>query len=232
ILAAGLSSASTFLSLVGFSASNDILPQKTTDNLQRLKMSRRAMFVISLVALAIAYALPEGKLFWITYFAGTLFASSWGPVAFMSVWSNRITEAGAFWGIIVGLLGNLVTNSLALLNFVDLPVYLDPILVGVVLSYITVELVSLRGKVTDKERELLEQLHRVPESEIDAEKLARTLLWPKLLVAFGGVFSILMYFFYAMPYQRATGESATGEILLVVTGVLAWWGTSRSYRLT
>ena len=32
ILAAGLSSASTFLSLVGFSASNDILPQKTTDN--------------------------------------------------------------------------------------------------------------------------------------------------------------------------------------------------------
>jgi len=35
-------------------------------------MSRRAMFIISLAALTIAYLLPEGKLFWITYFAGTL----------------------------------------------------------------------------------------------------------------------------------------------------------------
>ena len=239
ILAAGLSSASTFLSLVGFSASNDILPQRTTDNQLRLKMSRRAMFLISLVALAVAYALPEGKLFWITYFAGTLFASSWGPVAFMSVWSTRITEAGAFWGIIAGLLGNLVTNSLALLKIVDLPVFLDPILVGVVLSYVTVELVSLQGKVTGREHALREQLHQVPESEIDAEKLSRTLLWPKILIVFGVVFSILMILFYAMPYQRATGGSALGEILLsigvgsslVITGALAWWGTARSYRL-
>ena len=239
ILAAGLSSASTFLSLVGFSASNDILPQKTTDNQLRLKMSRRAMFVISLVALAVAYSLPEGKLFWITYFAGTLFASSWGPVAFMSVWSTRITEAGAFWGIIVGLLGNLVTNSLALLKIVDLPVLLDPILVGVVLSYITVEGVSLRGKVTEKQHDLRERLHRVPKSEIDAAKLGRTLFWPKLLIVFGAAFSVLLYLFYVVPYQQATGQPATGEILmsagiglsLVVTGVLAWWGTARSYRL-
>jgi sodium/pantothenate symporter len=239
ILAAGLSSASTFLSLVGFSASNDILPQKTSDNQLRLKMSRRAMFMLSLMALAVAYALPEGKLFWITYFAGTLFASSWGPVAFMSVWSTRITEAGAFWGIIVGLLGNLVTNSLALLKIVDLPVFLDPILVGVVLSYITVELVSLRGKVTQKEHDIRERLHRVPKSEIDAAKLGRTLFWPKLLIVFGIVFSVLLYLFYVVPYQQATGEPATGEILmsvgvglsLVVTGVLAWWGTARSYRL-
>jgi sodium/pantothenate symporter len=239
ILAAGLSSASTFLSLVGFSASNDILPQKTTDNQLRLKMSRRAMFVISLVALAVAYALPEGKLFWITYFAGTLFASSWGPVAFMSVWSTRITEAGAFWGIIVGLLGNLVTNSLALLKIVDLPVLLDPILVGVVLSYITVEGVSLRGKVTEKQHDLRERLHRVPKSEIDAAKLGRTLFWPKLLIVFGAAFSVLLYLFYVVPYQQATGQPARGEILmsagiglsLVFTGVLAWWGTARSYRL-
>jgi Na+/proline symporter len=239
ILAAGLSSASTFLSLVGFSASNDILPQKATDNLVRLKMSRRAMFLISLVALATAYLLPQGKLFWVTYFAGTLFASSWGPVAFMSVWSKRITESGAFWGIIVGLLGNVVTNSLALLHVVDLPVFLDPILVGVVLSYITVEWVSSKGKVTEEEHALREQLHLVPESEIDAEKLARTLLWPKILIVFGVAFSILLIYFYALPYQRAIGETATGEILLsigvglslVVTGVLAWWGTARSYRL-
>ena len=60
-----------------------------------------------------------------------------------------------------------------------------------------------------------------------------------LLIVFGAAFSILMYFFYVVPYQQATGEPAIGEILmsagvglsLVVTGVLAWWGTSRSYGL-
>jgi len=240
ILAAGLSSASTFLSLVGFSASNDIAPPKTKDDQVRLKMSRRAMFIISLAALVIAYLLPEGKLFWITYFAGTLFASSWGPVAFMSVWSSRITESGAFWGIIVGLLGNVVTNALALLHIVDLPVILDPILVGVALSYITVELVSLKTTVSEKEHALRERLHQVPESEIDPEKLRRTLLWPKILIASGVLLSILMLVFYALPYREAIAENASGEIFLslgvglclVLAGALAWWGTARSYRVT
>jgi sodium/pantothenate symporter len=239
ILAAGLSSASTFLSLAGFSASNDVAPAKTTDDRVRLTMSRRAMFFISLVALAIAFLLPQGNLFWITYFAGTLFASSWGPVAFMSVWSSRITERAAFWGIIAGLLGNLVTNSLALLGIVDLPVFLDPILVGVVLSYVTVELISRKDSVSEKEHMLRERLHLVPESEIDPVKLQRTLLWSKILMASGVLLTILMIVFYVAPYRQATGENAIGEtflslgvgLSLLITGALAWWGTIRSYRL-
>jgi len=240
ILAAGLSSASTFLSLVGFSASNDVVPAKTADDKNRLKMSRRAMFAISLVALTVAWLLPQGRLFWITYFAGTLFASSWGPVAFMSVWSSRITEGGAFWGIIAGLAGNIVTNILALLKIVDLPVILDPILVGVVVSYVTVELVSRSGTVSEKEHALRKRLHRVPADEIDPVKLRRTLLWPKILIASGVLLAALMVGFYVVPYRQATGESATGELFLslgvglslVITGALAWWGTARSYRVT
>jgi len=240
ILAAGLSSASTFLSLVGFSASNDVVPAKTADDKNRLKMSRRAMFAISLVALTVAWLLPQGRLFWITYFAGTLFASSWGPVAFMSVWSSRITEGGAFWGIIAGLAGNIVTNILALLKIVDLPVILDPILVGVVVSYVTVELVSRSGTVSEKEHALRKRLHRVPADEIDPVKLRRTLLWSKILIASGVLLAALMVGFYVVPYRQATGESATGELFLslgvglslVITGALAWWGTARSYRVT
>jgi len=240
ILAAGLSSASTFLSLVGFSASNDILPRGDNSDAARMKKSRRAMLFLSVVALLIAYFLPQGKLFWVTYFAGTLFASSWGPVAFMSVWSKRITEAAAFWGIIAGLLGNIVTNGLALLQIVDLPVILDPILVGVVVSYITVELVSRFSTVSAEEHALRERLHRVPAAELDPDKLRRTLIWPKVLIAIGILVSVLMLVFYALPYREASNESGIGEALLslgvglslVLTGVLAWWGTARSYRVT
>lgn len=246
ILAAGLSSASTFLSLVGFSVSNDILPRPDTDgaapesaaeDAAHLKSSRRAMLGISLAALALAWALPEGRLFWITYFAGTLFASCWGAVAFMSVWSDRITEAGAFWGIIAGLAGNLVTNAVALLGWVDLPVILDPILVGAVLSYLVVEAVSRAGRVSDRERRRRLRLHEMPDPERDPRKTRRTLAWAVALAVFGAVLAALMLVFYAVPYREAVGEAATGEFVLslavggflVVTGLLAWWGTRRSY---
>ena len=251
ILAAGLSSASTFLSLVGFSVSNDILPRPQPDedngsggapdnpaeDAARLSSSRKAMLGISLAALALAWALPEGKLFWITYFAGTLFASCWGPIAFMSVWSDRVTEAAAFWGIIAGLAGNLVTNAVALLGWADLPVYLDPILVGALLSYLTIEVVLRRGRVTERERRRRLRLHQAPHEEIDAARLRRTLGWAVALIVFGLVMAGLMVSFYALPYRQATGGPATGEFLmslavggfLVLTGLLAWWGTRRSY---
>jgi sodium/pantothenate symporter len=237
ILAAGLSSASTFLSLVGFSVSNDLVAHTTEDDALRLKGSRKAMLGISLAALALAWAIPEGRLFWITYFAGTLFASCWGPVAFLSVWSSRITEAGAFWGIIAGLAGNLVTNAVALLGLVDLPVILDPILVGAVLSYVVVVLVSRAGRVSDREHRRRERLHETPADEFDPLRLRRTLGWAGVLMLFGLLLATLLVVFYALPYRRALGGSAAGEIamslgvglMVVLTGALAWWGTKRSY---
>jgi sodium/pantothenate symporter len=239
ILAAGLSSASTFLSLVGFSASNDILRHRTEDDALRLKASRKAMLGISLAALALAWAVPEGKLFWLTYFAGTLFASCWGPVAFMSIWSSRITEAAAFWGIIAGFLGNLATNGVILLGLADLPAIADPILVGALLSYTVIEIVSRRGRVSAREHRRRERLHEMPDEEVDHGRVRRTVLWANTLMVYGVVLAGLMVVFHVLPYRTAVGGSATGEFalaigvgfFLVLTGALARWGTLRSYRL-
>lgn len=238
IMAAGLSSASTFLSLTGFSVANDLLPNKEKDDKARLRLSRWAMFVVSLMALLIAGLVPQGNLFWITYFVGTLYASAWGPVAFMSVWSRRITEGAAFWGIVVGLLGNTTARLLDLLGVVELPVYFHPIIIGAVLSYLTIEIVLSRGQVSQQEHELRAQLHETPSSEFDEKKLSVTLLCAKALIAVGVMFSTLLVMFYALPYTDATADSATGELLLalgigfslVLTGSLAWWGVVRSYR--
>lgn len=54
ISAAGISSASTFLSLIGFSVVNDILPEAENDR-KKLARSRWAMLAVSLVVLALAY---------------------------------------------------------------------------------------------------------------------------------------------------------------------------------
>lgn len=244
IMAAALSSATTFLSLVGFSASNDIVLHESTDERRLLLMSRLGMLGIGLVALGLAFFVPP-RIFWITYFAGTVFASSWGPVAVMSVWSRRITADAAFWGIAVGFVGNIVPKALSLLEIIELPVWADPIIIGAVLSTVTIVLVSRSGSVSEAEREYREQLHVMPTAELDPSEIRRTLRWPKLLIGGGLLIATLMTVCYAIPYRRAASPAAGGfggdfggelglslgcGLLLVACGLLARREIKRSFR--
>jgi len=213
ILAAGLSSATTFLSLVGFSASNDVMRHAGKSDAQLLRFSRGCMLAVGLLVLVLAYLLPT-RIFWITYFAGTVFASSWGPVAFMSVWSRRITADAAFWGIITGFVGNCAAKALDYLGIVDLPFWADPIILGAALSVAVILVVSRRGIVSGAEHRFRDGLHLVPAAERDARELSLTRSWPPVLVASGLLIAIAMVVFWAIPYAGALGSDAwsRGEI--------------------
>ena len=215
VLAAGLSSASTFLSLVGFSVSHDILGSAeavvSEDQLSqpqggRLRQARVAMLCVGVTVIILALMLPR-NIYWLTHFAGPLFASSWGVVAFMSIWSRRITESGAFWGMAMGFAVNVGMNALSLTGLVEWPVMADPILVGVVCSYIAVVLVSRRGSVTATESSYQEGLHFMPSVERDPATVRQTLLWPKVMVTMGALIAALMTLFYALPYQQAVASA-------------------------
>ncbi len=207
IMAAGLSSASTFLSLIGFSVSNDLL-RHSSDPDQLLKTTRRTMVAVGLLVLIFAQILPS-NIFWITYFAGPMFASAWGPVAFMSIWSARITEAGAFWGMVAGFASNLATNALSLIGGVEFPVYLDPILVGAAVSLLTIITVSRGGEVSEQEPDYRQELHKVPGSELEPSELGRTLAWTRALMVAGLIVMIILTLFYARPYLSATAQRTT-----------------------
>lgn len=237
IMAAGLSSASTFLSLVGFSVANDILRPKNTQ--QQVMITRYAILVTGLCVLVTAL-LVDGKIFWITYFAGPVFASSWGLVAFMAIWSQRITEAGAFWGMIAGFVGNIGANLLMLIGGISLPVYLDPILIGAVFSLAVILVVSKAGTVSLQELQFRQQLHIAPDTEFDSEELTTTLRWPKILVGIGLSASAIMLYFWALPLSAARGYELgeiSGEIvfalvyggLLVLTGLVGRYGIKKLY---
>ena len=211
IFAAGLSSASTFLSLAGFSAANDIVGQ-FTDQDRQLLISRLTIVGIGLVVLGLAQILPP-NVFWITYFAGPIFASSWGVVAFMSIWSKQITEAAAFWGMVAGFLGNIVTNLIVLVADVTLPVYLDPILVGSVISLMTVLGVMRFGLVTEAQRNYREQLLITPPEELRPSEVAITLRWPAIMMLIGTMMTFAISHFYSRPYQAAIENQTHKEIL-------------------
>jgi Na+/proline symporter len=215
IMAAALSSSTTFLSLVGFSATNDIVAHPMRDEQSMLRLSRLAMLGVGFVALLLALAIPP-RIFWITYFAATVFASSWGPAAFMSVWSRTITADGAFWGIVVGFVANVSAKALSYFGYVDLPVWADPIIIGVLLSIVAILLVSRRGTISDAERRYRENLHVVPESEYDEGEVQGTMRWPWLMITGGVVLSAILIVFWALPYRATTKTNAllTGEVWL------------------
>lgn len=202
LVAAGLSSASTFLSLVGFNMSHDIIHLKSTRDKDKLKFSRQMMLLVSVIALVVCLTIDQ-HIFWLTYFAGTLFASAWGPVALMSVWSDKITASAAFWGITAGFLGNTIPKLLSTMGLVELPVYLDPILTGGVISLIVVVVVSHRTSVTDNERQYRLSLLKTPAEELGTREAKKTLWYAFALAVFGAGMSILLLLFYVAPYQRA-----------------------------
>ena len=225
VLAAGLSSASTFLSLVGFSVSHDILGSSSeqgsaggdnnTESRLHLRAARLAMLMVGLSVIGLALLLPR-NIYWLTHFAGPLFASSWGVVAFMSIWSERLTEAGAFWGMVAGFGVNVTMNALSLAGWVQWPVVADPILVGVVSSYLVVRVVSNRGVVSVTEANYREALHRMPPQERDPAVIRQTLVWPKVMVAMGAMIAVALTLFYAVPYRQAIAstEQVVQEVAL------------------
>lgn len=238
IMAAALSSASTFLSLVGFSVSNDLFRHGRIDEQRMLKLSRWTMLGVGLVALAIAFQAPV-DIFWLTYFVGTVFASSWGPVGLMSVWSKRITADAAFWGIVTGFVFNVIPKGMETLGWISLPFWLDPILLGGTVSLVVILVLSRRTTPSWAEQAYRLRMHRTPPSELDPNRTEFTSLVPLLLPAYAIGLGLLFYVGYIRPYRAATGLSGTPELTLLIvgsvlwtfTGVVAWWVIRRSYRV-
>ena len=93
----------------------------------------------------------------------------------MSVWSKRITESGAFWGMVTGFGVNVGMNALSLAGFVEWPVIADPILVGVVSSYIAVRIVSNPEDHSIVASTYRDALHQMPAQERDPLAIQQTL---------------------------------------------------------
>lgn len=109
ILSAGISSATTFQSLVGSSIANDIFKSDANDAASDIKRNRsirigRFAMVIAAVVVAILAVLNPPAIFVIMFLGGAIVASSWTPVALGSILSKRLTKTGAFWGMLLGFL--------------------------------------------------------------------------------------------------------------------------------
>lgn len=219
IVAAGLSSASTFLTLVGFAISNDVIDESAASDATRLRVSRYTILAVGIVTLVLAMFVPP-DVYWITNFVGPMFASVWGPVAFMSVWSKRISEPAAFWGMVAGFVAFIGPKSLTTLNVIVLPSYMNPILLGFVVSLLTVIIISRRTQVTTKEAEYRNALHVAPPELSDPVANRRTMMWPNIMMVWGALLSIGLIIVYVRPHQSAKGLLSENSSYVVWSGEL------------
>ena len=196
ILSAGISSASTFLSLIGSSLTNDIMQSGS------LKMSRLVMFLAGLFVLMLAVFNPP-QIFWVMYFGGTVIASSWGITALASVWFRHISECGAFWGMFLGFAGCIVPKIYAAVKGISLPLWLDPFFIGMFLSIAGLIAGSVIHSASDDDMREYDILHVRPESEKSAEKDRATFMLTYIYALFGVILGVFFVFCYALPYMRA-----------------------------
>jgi len=163
----------------------------------------------------------------------------------MSVWNKRITADAAFWGIVSGFMFNALPKALEYFGWIELPFWLDPILLGGLVSLPVVQAMSHFGHVSQEEHDYRLQLHEVPQHEVSASKLRFTRLAPLILAAYSVGMTLTLLNIYVRPYQEATGTLGaggginwlSGESLLVLssplvvlpTAWIAWRMIRKSY---
>ena len=202
IMAAGLSSASTFLSVVGFSITSDIIPHQFKSEKSQLWTSRAVMLVYGLVSLVLAY-LGLGSVRVISWFASAIIAASWAVPGIGSIVSKKLSATGARWSMIAGFCGFLGTKILTELGigtkiFIN---FLDPFFIGIGLSLLFAVIGSKVHPVTETETAYRENLLRLPASEAVPAEYRRDRVYGNVLIVTGIAVTLVLLFGWALPYN-------------------------------
>lgn len=196
VLSAGISSATTFLSLIGASVANDMV---IVEGKKSIRYGRIAMVVVSAIVLVCAIANPPA-IFIIMFLGGATAASSWMPVAFASIFSKRLTKTGAFCGMLTGMVGCLAANLVQSFAGIKFPAYLDPAIIGILCNVLAMIIGSLCTTVTNEEKAIRLSLFVVPESEKNGQEMKKTLKFLKVGGIIAGLtMTLLMLVLWALP---------------------------------
>lgn len=197
VLAAGISSATTFLSLIGASVSNDIL--QLEDDRKKLSYGRISIAVVCALVMLLAYFNPP-QIYVILLLSGTVVVCSWFPVCIASIWSKRVTKTGAFWGMLCGFVGCAAMKIISAVGGVSLPIYLDSFVVGLVANILGLVIGSALTQVSDEEKAMRAQLFKTPAKELDPAECRKTKLAVLSFIGFGILVTIALLVFWVIPY--------------------------------
>ena len=208
IMAAGLSSASTFLSVIGFSMVTVVLQKKFKSDRDQLRYSRLVMLGVGVVALILA-ACNLGGIRIISWFASTIIAAAWIVPAVGGIFNKKMSAKGARWAMYAGFFGFIIPKCLKefLGNTGVVPFFtvfknlLDPFFIGVIFSIL---FAVIGTKLEAKSREEIafhDNILILPQSERVHKDYARDKMYGVMLIAAGVLVTTLLLVFWALPYN-------------------------------
>ena len=199
VLAAGISSATTFLSLIGSSVANDILV--VDDYKKKLNYGRVSIIVVCIIVMFLAYFNPP-QIYFVMLLGATVVVCSWFPVCLASVWCKRVTKTGAFAGMLLGFVGCAAMKIIGALG-VSLPIYLDSFFVGVLANILGLVIGSALTQVTEEERKFREGLFVTPEAELIPKEMKKTKRTVAAFMLLGVIVAFAMIRLWVIPYYNA-----------------------------
>lgn len=199
VLASGISSATTFLSLIGSNIINDVVGIK---NEKKGLLYGRITILIVGVIICIACVFYPPEIFWITYLGATVVACSWLPVAIASVWSKRVTKTGAFCGMLVGFVVSSVMKIYTGVNGITLPIYFDPFFIGMTAGILAMVIGSVFTKVSVQEKQEREKLFIMPASERDPKEIKKTKIMIAFSIPLGVLVTVVLLILWVIPFNK------------------------------
>ncbi len=199
VLASAISSATTFLSLIGSNITMDILGVKKER--KQLLYGRIVILIVAIVVCLLCIFQPP-QIFWITYLGATIVSCSWLPVSIASVWSKRVTKTGAFLSMLLGFIISSAMKIYVSVKAITLPIYFDPFFVGIAVSIIVLILGSMFTKVTEKEDEERKKLFVLPKGEDNPAEIKKTKIMVALTIPLGIIITGVLLAFWVIPYLK------------------------------
>lgn len=200
VLAAGISSATTFLSLVGSSFANDIM--QIDDDKKKLRISRLAIIVVVAIVMVLAYFNPP-QIYIVMLLSGTVVVCSWFPVCIASIWSKKVTKTGAFCGMLFGFIGCATMKIIGAVSGASIPIWADSFVVGLVANILALIIGSKLTKVTPEEKLEREKLFVVPQGELVAAEIKKTKRTVAFYIVFGVIVAVGLLVMWVLPYYSA-----------------------------
>ena len=198
VLAAGISSATTFLSLVGSSVANDIM--RIDDDKKKLRAGRISIIIVVAVVMILAYFNPP-QIYIVMLLSGTVVVCSWFPVCIASVWSKKVTKTGAFCGMLFGFLGCAIMKIIG--TQVSLPIYLDSFVVGLIANILGLVIGTKLTSVSKAEELERAKLFVTPKGELVVDEIRKTKRTVAFYIVFGVIVAAVMLVLWVIPYHSA-----------------------------
>lgn len=173
LMASIMSTASTLFVLTGFALARDLYEKLFDHEVSERKgiiLGRISQAVVALIVCIFAIAQPAG-VYWISIYAGAIFAVAWLPTIVASLEWRRMNAKAALICMLVGSGTFVIVGELARQNLITLPQHIDSLMISVIAGTLSLIIAGFRYDPTPYELAQFSELKATSLSKITIREM-------------------------------------------------------------